>query len=132
MVPSSKADRLQRVKRVELLLCPRGERKAAWASAKRGDGEEPLLLGCVKEVKQRRLTDGWDRGAMQHQDADTVARQGDEWHHGNTCKMEEPPKIPHVVSDDGFSSWLMTYSEHHDRDGPMARKQVPSATKTWE
>ena len=33
---------------MELLLCPRGERKAAWASAKRGDGEESLLLGGVE------------------------------------------------------------------------------------
>lgn len=92
VVPSSKGDWLQRVKRVELLLCPRGERKAAWASAKRGDGEESLLLGGVKEAKQRRLTDGWGRGAMQRQDADMVARQRDRWIMETPARRKSPPR----------------------------------------
>ena len=53
------------------------ERGRWLASAKRGDGEESLLLGGLKEAKQRRLTDGWGWGEMQGQDADTVARLRD-------------------------------------------------------
>lgn len=53
------------------------ERRRRLASTKRGDGGESLLLGGLKEVKQRRFTDVWGWGEMQGQDADTVARLRD-------------------------------------------------------
>lgn len=46
-------------------------------------------------------------------------------------RQKHPPKLPHVVLDDGFGSWLMTYSERHDRDSPTAHEQVLSATEAW-
>lgn len=84
----------------------------------------------MKEARQRRLTDGWGWGDMQGQDADTAARERDGRQHGNTCKTGAPWP-PHAVSDDGFSSWLMTDSERHHRDSPAAHKQALSATETW-
>lgn len=50
--------------------------------------------------------------------------------HGDTCKTGAP-RSPHAVSDDGFSSWLVTDSERHHRDSPAAHEQALSATETW-